>query len=128
MLDWGMVESSKAAMVPHRQRTDTMTAGSLLADALVAAAADFDGDAADAHISIQLHEDRHDGFEWWSVAISENFDSDMTRWLDGADAAHDLALIRGGKAAEVAERYDWSWDDEWTEFHGDASDDEDEAA
>lgn len=101
-----------------------MTAISLLADALIEAAADFDGDVADAHISIQLHED--DDFEWWSANIAEGFDGDMTRWLDGDDAAGDLALIRDGKADEVAERYASSWDDEWTEFHGESDDEDDE--
>lgn len=103
-----------------------MTAVSLLAEALVEAAADFDGDAADAHISIQLHED-DDGFEWWSATIAESFDGDMTRWLDGVDAARDLALIRDGEAEEVAERYASNWDDEWTEFHGEADQDEEAA-
>lgn len=105
-----------------------MTAVSLLAEALVEAADAFDGDAADAHISIQLHEDRDDGFEWWSATIAEFFDSDMTRWLDGGDAAHDLALIRDGKAEEVAERYAGSWDGDWTAFHGEVEQDDDEAA
>lgn len=58
----------------------------------------------------------------------ESFDNDMTRRLDGADAARDLTLIRDGEAGEVVECYALGWEDEWTEFRGDDLDNEDEAA
>ncbi|MBO9454622.1 hypothetical protein J7376_06555 [Paracoccus sp. R12_1] len=103
-----------------------MTAVSLLAEALVDAADAYDGDADDAHISIQLHEDE-DGFEWWTAAIYECYEDSMTNWMNGEEAASDLTLIRDGKAEEVAERYADAWDDDWTEFHGEV-DQGDEAA
>lgn len=51
----------------------------------------------------------------------------MTHWMNGEEASRDLELIRGGKAEEVAERYAGSWDENWTEFHGEV-DQDDEAA